>query len=176
MLVVKFDFGSDRRRFEICHACVNSLTSIRTTTERRAGEATAQARGIRRSTGVVRHRRAARAYLCAYAFRCAFTGAALLDAARIDPAGNLLRLGPGDLTFANAMPACDDAIFAYERGHLAIGTRREFIVALDVIAPELVERLNPIGRLAAPDSGPAPDPWLFKSHRDALAAGLIDPR
>jgi hypothetical protein len=109
----------------------------------------------------------------AYGFRCAFTGTELVEAAGIDPAGNLLRLGPGDLTFANAVPACDDAIFAYERGHLAIGTRREFLVALDVVSPELLERLNPVGRLTAPESGPGPDPWLLKSHRDAFTAGLI---
>lgn len=116
------------------------------------------------------------ALFAAYQFRCAFTGADLSAAAGIDPMGNLLRLGPGELNFANALPATEDAIFAYERGHLAIGTRRQFLVALDVISPELVESLNPIGQLTPPKSGPGPDPALFKAHREAFAAGLIDPR
>lgn len=116
------------------------------------------------------------AIFAAYGFRCAFTSADLTKAAQIDPLGNLLRLGPGDPDFANALPATEDAIFAYERGHLAIGTRRQFLVALDVIDPEFVDKLNPIGRLNPPEHGPGPDPRLFKSHREAFAAGLIAPR
>lgn len=112
----------------------------------------------------------------AYGYRCAFTGADLRAEATADPVLPLLRLVPsGDVSPTTAIPACADAIYAYERGHLALGSRLEFLVALDRIAPELLGILNPIGRLSPP-SDPAflPNAALLKAHREEFAEGFID--
>lgn len=119
------------------------------------------------------------ALFAAYDMRCAFTGESIAAHAAIDPLGVLLLLGApptgGAIQASLAIPAVADAIFAYERGHLAIGARGEFLVALDRIAPELLERLNPIGRLALPtDPAFRPSPAALRAHREAFAAGLID--
>ncbi|MDO8358737.1 MAG: hypothetical protein Q7T08_01705 [Devosia sp.] len=116
------------------------------------------------------------AIFAAYGVRCGFTGANLRREAAVDPLGTLLRLDPaGDLSFGNCIPACADAIWAYERGHLAIGTRFEFLVALDVLSPEFLERLNPLGRLSLPtDQRFYPNAILLKAHRKKFAEGSIE--
>ena len=112
----------------------------------------------------------------AYDLLCAFTGANIAREARADPLGAVLRLDPaGPITPDTVIPACLDAIYAYERGHLAIGPRFEFLVALDRINPEFLERLNPAGRLSLPaDPAFHPSAPLLKAHRDAFAEGFID--
>ena len=112
----------------------------------------------------------------AYGGRCAFTGEALGEAISRDPSGVLLHLAPGTGTILgdDAIPACPDAIFAFERGHLALGERYEFLVALDRISPEFLDRLNPIGRLTLPsEAGLLPDPRMLAAHRADFAAGRI---
>ena len=110
----------------------------------------------------------------AWEFRCAFTGADLTEEAKADPFGALLRLvipdDPSLLPPGSAIPACLDAIWAYEQGHLSIGSRGEFVVALDVISPEFLEALNPIGRLTPPrDEQHQPDRRILDAHlRDML--------
>jgi hypothetical protein len=110
----------------------------------------------------------------AYAGRCAFTGEELGPAMTLDPTAVLLRLGAraDEMLGDDAIPACPDAIFAFERGHLALGVRYEFLVALDRISPELLERLNPNGRLTLPDD-PAlrPHPHALAAHRADFAEG-----
>ncbi|MBI4923208.1 MAG: hypothetical protein HY834_15815 [Devosia nanyangense] len=115
------------------------------------------------------------AVFAAYGVRCAFTGADLRREAEVDPLGTLLRLDPaGDLSPGNCIPACADAIWAYERGHLAIGSRFEFLVALDIVSPEFLERLNPLGRLNLPaDPAFTPNRETLATHRRAFAEGLI---
>ena len=118
------------------------------------------------------------AIFAAYGFRCAFTGADLRREAAADPLGALLRLSPSATPqFSSAdsfIPACADAIWAYERGHLAIGTRFEFLVALDVLSPEFLERLNPLGRLDLPaDPAFYPNLEALATHRQAFAEGLV---
>jgi hypothetical protein len=115
------------------------------------------------------------AIYAAYGYRCAFTGADLTAEARADPVGWLLRLDPaGGLVAGNLVPASTDAIWAYEQGHFAIGTRNEFLVALDVISPEFLERLNPTGRLTLPaDPAFAPGTAVLKAHRDEFADGWL---
>ncbi len=111
----------------------------------------------------------------AWNHRCAFTGADLKTEAQADPLGWLLRLDPaGGLAPGNLVPASTDAIHAYEQGHLAIGSRNEFLVALDVVDPEFLERLNPIGRLTMPtDPAHAPSTAALKAHRDEFADGWL---
>jgi hypothetical protein len=107
--------------------------------------------------------------LGAYGFACAFTGKDLRAEAAADPRGVLLVLGPDPLTIDPTLliPASLDAIHAYERGHLALGPRYNFLVDLETIDPEFLERLNPIGRLSAP-----PDPKIYPSQA-ALTPHLI---
>jgi hypothetical protein len=108
----------------------------------------------------------------AWDYRCAFTGQDLRREAAADPLGWLLRLGTGVMV-GHLIPASMDAIYAYERRHLALGARHEFLVALDVISPELLEKLNPIGRLTMPaDTRFHPDAGLLEAHRTAFAAGI----
>jgi hypothetical protein len=98
-----------------------------------------------------------------YDHACAFTGADLRAEMAADARGYLLNLGDNPLTEDRTMliPATLDAIHAVERGHLAIGPRYNFLVDLEQIDPEFLERLNPIGRLNLP-----PDP----AARPSLAA------
>jgi hypothetical protein len=105
----------------------------------------------------------------AYGYACAFTGRSLHAEAAADPRGYLLVLGPDPLTLETQLliPACLDAIRAYERGHLALGSRYNFLVDMETISPELLEALNPIGRLRLPS-----DPALHPSQ-GALTPHLI---
>ena len=112
----------------------------------------------------------------AYDLCCAFTGASIAGEARADPLGSVLRLDTtGPIAPDTVVPACLDAIYAYERGHLAIGPRFEFLVALDRINPEFLERLNPAGRLTVPaDPAFHLSASLLKAHRHAFAEGFIE--
>lgn len=105
----------------------------------------------------------------AYGNACAFTGRDLRSEAAADPRGYLLVLGPDPLTTDPTLliPASLAAIHAYERGHLALGPRYNFLVDLETIDPELLETLNPIGRLTAPS-----DPACYPSQA-ALTPHLI---
>lgn len=105
----------------------------------------------------------------AYGYACAFTGQDLRAEAMSDPRGYLLNLAGNPLVAELNLfiPATLDAIFAFERGHLAIGVRYNFLVDLERINPEFLERLNPIGRLRLPA-----DPAAMPS-RGALAASVI---
>jgi len=117
------------------------------------------------------------AIFSAYGYKCAFTGRSLAREAEIDPYGWLLRLTlPGvPASPADFIPAITDAIHAYERGHLALGTRYNFLVDLETISPEFLEMLNPIGRLTLPaDERYYPSPTALALHREAFAAGRIE--
>jgi hypothetical protein len=105
----------------------------------------------------------------AYGFACAFTGKNLRAEAAADPRGYLLNIGSDPLTVDPTLliPASLDAIHAYERGHIALGPRYNFLVDMETVAPELVEALNPIGRLKLPS-----DPALHPSQ-SAMTAHLI---
>ena len=132
-------------------------------------------RALKEAHSAFRHASAAAdEVFAAWDFRCAFTGVDLSREAKVDPYGALLRLQiPEDPTLlppGSAIPACLDAIWAYEQGHLGIGGRGEFIVAMDVISPEFLETLNPIGRLTPPsDEHHQPDRRILDAHlRDML--------
>lgn len=110
----------------------------------------------------------------AYGFACAFTGVDLSAEAKADPRGYLLAIGDDPMTTdaTHLLPACIDAIRAYERGHLALGPRYNFLVDLEQIDPELLEQLNPIGRLRLPRARSLrPSLAALAAHRDAFAAG-----
>jgi hypothetical protein len=109
------------------------------------------------------------ALFAAYGSACAFTGRSLAAEAAADARGYLLTLGDNPLTLdpARLIPACLEAIHAYERGHLALGPRYNFLVDLETIDPELLEALNPIGRLILPA-----DPSLHPSQA-AMTGDLV---
>jgi hypothetical protein len=88
----------------------------------------------------------------AYGFSCAFTGADLHAEARADPRGALLVLGDDPLTTDPTLliPACLDAIYAFERLHLAIGLNYSLLVNLEIVVRDFLETLNPNGRLRLP--------------------------
>ena len=112
----------------------------------------------------------------AFGYRCPFTGVSLRAEAAADPLGSLLRLAvEAPVAAGNVLPASMAAIHAYERGHLAIGPHSEFLVALDRIDPEFLERLNAIGRLSLPaDPQFHPNAALLKIHREEFAEGFIE--
>ncbi len=104
-----------------------------------------------------------------YGFTCAFTGKDLRAEATADPRGYLLNIGGDPLTADPSLliPACLDAIHAYERGQLALGPRYNFLVDMETVDPELLEALNPIGRLRLPSGSSAPP------SPTALTANLV---
>ena len=113
------------------------------------------------------------ALFAAYGHACAFTGRSLREEAA-DPRGYLLVLGPDPLTVDPKLliPASLDAIHAYERGHLALGPRYNFLVDMEMIAPELVEALNPLGRLNLPsDASSYPSLAAMTGHLIAFMRG-----
>ncbi|HVY51135.1 MAG TPA: hypothetical protein VHA07_06185 [Devosia sp.] len=112
-----------------------------------------------------------------YGFACAFTGRSLRAEADVDPRGYLLDIGarPPSSDPTLLIPASLDAIHAYERGHLALGPRYEFLANLATISPELLEALNPIGRLALPaDASLRPSPAALTAHLIAFLRGRSD--
>ncbi len=88
----------------------------------------------------------------AYGNACAFTGRDLSAEAHADPRGALLVLGDDPLTADPTLliPAGLDAIYAFERLHLAVGLNYNLLVDLETIAPEFLRTLNPAGRLRLP--------------------------
>ena len=114
----------------------------------------------------------------AYGYACAFTGKSLKTEAEADPRGYLLVIGTDQLTSDPTLliPASTNAIHAYERGHLALGSRYNFLVDLERVDPEFLEELNPIGRLRLPDSVELqPNLEQLGAHRAKFAAGEFDP-
>ncbi len=111
----------------------------------------------------------------AYDCRCAFTGIDVTQEIATDPVGVVLYLDDVAAAPGTAITASRESIQAYEHGHIAIGPRFEFLVALDRIDPEFLERLNPIGRLTLPaDPLFYPDAALLKAHREEFAEGFIE--
>ena len=116
------------------------------------------------------------AIFAAYNNVCAFTGEALAEAALADPRGHLLVLGSDPLTTDPnfIIPTCPDAIFAFERGHLTIGPGFNFLVDLEWIDPEFLQRLNPIGRLRLPVAPfILPSAAALAAHRLAFMEGTL---
>ena len=116
----------------------------------------------------------------AYQFRCAFTGEDLKPAFDIDPHLATLSLlsldAPQDLRADLLLPACQDAIYAYERGHLSVGVWFNILVDLSRIDRQLAARLNGDGKLRLPASQDYwPNQLVLKQHREAYAAALFDP-
>jgi hypothetical protein len=115
------------------------------------------------------------AVFAAYGFACAFTGIDLTAEAAADPEGVLLNLTRLQPRPNERIPACLEAIFAYERGHMAIGPAFNLLVDLSRIDPEFLARLNPGGRLTLPRiEALYPPSALLKAHRDEFAERLID--
>lgn len=59
---------------------------------------------------------------------------------------------------------------AFRRGHVAVGPELELLVDLSRIDPELLEHLNPRGRLIVPENPLArPDPQALAFHREHVS-------
>jgi len=110
----------------------------------------------------------------AYGNVCAFTGTDLRILSAADPLGYMLNLSGDPLTTDRTLliPATHDAVKAFEKRHLALGPNYNFLVDLEAIDPEFLERLNPIGRLRLPsDPSFAPSMTALTPHLVAFASG-----
>jgi hypothetical protein len=114
------------------------------------------------------------ALFVAYDFRCAFTHADLTAEIKADPLQALLRLRGASNAIGDVIPATLDAIYAFERGHIALGPDYEFIVALDRINPEFLGTLAPTGRLKISGSQKYyPRKSLIQAHRRNMVEGRL---
>lgn len=117
------------------------------------------------------------AVLGAYDNSCAMTGARGKPALGVMLDGlDVVAIRPladgGGLHVSNFLCLSDAAKTAFEAGHLAIGPALELLVDLSRIDPELLERLNPLGRLRQPEGVQAqPDPHALAWHRNAVFLG-----
>lgn len=107
-----------------------------------------------------------------YGFACAMTGAQFappedflhdeLQIAAIQP----LSKG-GALHVSNLLCLDQEAAGAFRRGHVTIGPGYELLVDLSRISPELLDRLNPLGKLRLPAVDIAyPDSRAITFHRN----------
>ena len=105
---------------------------------------------------------------------CAFTGRSLLAEAAADPRGYLINLSsdPASTNPTFLIPASLDAIFAFERGHMALDPNYEFLTNAARINPEFADELNAIGRLRLPaDPRYYPSQAALTPHLIAFATG-----
>jgi hypothetical protein len=114
------------------------------------------------------------ALFVAYDFRCAFTSADLTAEIKADPLQAMLRLNGASNKVGDVIPACLDAIYAFECGHLALGPDYGFIVAMNRISPEFLEALLPSGGLKLPAQAKfRPRKSLIGKHRRAMVEGKL---
>lgn len=108
-------------------------------------------------------------------FTCAMTGAAFAAMEGIHPDLQVSAIRPiaagGVLDVSNFIALSADADFAFQRGHLSVGPNQSLLADLSRIDPELLERLNPNGRLRLPEdmrAWPSEDSLAF--HRGHIFA------
>ena len=114
------------------------------------------------------------AVLANYDYACALTGkrfdppdALLHEDLKIAPIKPLPQGGP--LHVRNFLCLTDEADLAFRSGHISVGPGWELIADLSRVDPELLERLNPIGRLRLPATEVSrPDPDLMRFHRERI--------
>lgn len=117
------------------------------------------------------------AVLNAYGNSCAMTGIAGEPALGVMLSGlEVVAIRPlaagGALHVSNFLCLSDAARTAFAQGHIAIGPELELLADLSNIDPELLERLNPLGRLRPPEGEPAqPDASALAWHRNAVFLG-----
>lgn len=131
-------------------------------------------------TTAIQHERLALFYaavLRAYDSCCAMTGERGKPALGVMLDGlEVVAIRPladgGALHVSNFLCLSDAARTAFEAGHIAVGPELELLVDLSRIDPELLERLNPLGRLRRPEGAQAqPDPAALAHHRATLFVG-----
>jgi len=117
------------------------------------------------------------AVLRAYGHSCAMTGIGGKPALGVMRDGlAVVAIRPlaegGALHVSNFLCLSDAAKTAFEAGHIAIGPELELLVDLSRIDPELLERLNPLGRLRQPEGAQAqPDRAALAQHRATIFVG-----
>jgi hypothetical protein len=117
-----------------------------------------------------------RDFFAAYGHACAFTGTDLSREIAADPLLAVVRLSsleaPAHLHFDLILPAIPAAAYAYERGHLAIGPRFNFLLDWSRIDQTFARRLTSALRLpASPEF--MPNLNALREHREAFAAGAF---
>jgi predicted restriction endonuclease len=112
-----------------------------------------------------------------YNFTCAMTGAVFAAMEGIHPNLEVSAIQPleagGTLDVSNFIALSADADIAFQRGHLSVGPDFGLLADLSRIDPELLERLNPNGRLRLPaDERAWPNEDRLAFHRaDIFAQG-----
>lgn len=112
--------------------------------------------------------------LRSYGYTCALTGATFdppadflhdnLEVVPIRP----LTMG-GSLHVDNFLCLERRAGTAFRQGEIAVGPSLELVADLSRIDPDLLERLNPLGRLLLPDPGQSrPDAAALAFHREHI--------
>jgi hypothetical protein len=112
--------------------------------------------------------------LANYEHRCAMTGvhyppsgAFLHESLEIAPIRPLP--SGGLLHVSNFLCLERRVVEAFRLGHIAVGPRLELVVDLSRFDPELLERLNPLGRLGLPKASVGqPDPAALAFHREHI--------
>lgn len=110
-----------------------------------------------------------------HSFTCAMTGAAFAATEGIHPDLQVSAIRPlaagGALDVSNFIALSADADVAFQQGHLSVGPDHRLLADLSRIDPELLERLNPDGRLRLPAdkrAWPSEDSLAF--HREHIFA------
>ncbi len=111
------------------------------------------------------------AALAQYRHTCAATGAVFAQSAQLlrdDITVTPIRplAAGGALHVNNLLCLCSSAGHAFRQGHMTIGNKLELLVDLSRIDPELLEKLNPNGRLWVPAGATGPDPEAIRFHRE----------
>lgn len=108
-------------------------------------------------------------------FTCAMTGTAFAAMEGIHPDLQVSAIRPlaagGAHDVSNFIALSADADIAFQRGHLSVGSNHSLLADLSRIDPELLERLNPDGRLRLPAdrrAWPSADSLAF--HREHIFA------
>jgi hypothetical protein len=103
-----------------------------------------------------------------FAGACAITGRSVVggDKRSIQIVPIRLEAEGGALHVGNFLALTAKAADAFSRYHLTVGIDFQLIVDFSLIDPELLERLNPDGRLTVPDGvRRGPDPQALAFHR-----------
>lgn len=112
-------------------------------------------------------------------YTCAFTGQVFERFAGIHSDLEVVAIRPlgdgGSLHISNFLVLSKSAAEAFDRGCLTVGGGHELIANLSLVDPELLEALNPLGRLIlSPNRDFWPDPEQLAYHRHYIFSGKLD--
>jgi len=112
-------------------------------------------------------------------YTCAFTGQVFDSFAGVHPDLNVVAIRPlgagGSLHTSNFLVLSKTATEAFDRGYLTVGDDHSIIADLSGLDPDLLEALNPLGRLVlSPNRDFWPDTDQLAYHRRHIFGGKLD--